>query len=89
MKKNILFCLMLFALTIPSLVIGQSTSGKIKKDIAKTLARFYAAAQQASTEGIMSLFDTSGSIMFVGGDSAEIWKGEAKIREHLDSMFPQ
>jgi ketosteroid isomerase-like protein len=36
----------------------------------------------------MSLFDNENSIMFIGGDSAEIWKGATKIREHLNSMFP-
>ena len=87
MKKGILLSLVL-SLSIPVLVSAQSETEKVKKEISKTLESFYSAAQKASTEEIISLFDTSPNIMFIGGDSAEIWKGADKIRGHLNSMFP-
>ena len=88
MKRIILFALFSFSLTIPNFVKGQSNQDKVKREITKTLESFYNAAQKGNTEGIMSLFDATSKIMFVGGDSAEIWEGAAKIREHLNSMFP-
>lgn len=88
MKKIILFSLMSCSLSFPSIVYGQQSSEKIKKEITQTLDSFYTAARKANTEGIMSLFDNSSNIIFIGGDSAEIWKGATKIRAHLNSMFP-
>jgi ketosteroid isomerase-like protein len=88
MKKVISSFLLLFCLTVPVLVSGQSGADKVKKEIYKTLNKFYSAAQKANTEALMSLFDTSTTIMFIGGDSAEIWTGQKKIREHLNSIFP-
>lgn len=37
---------------------------------------------------MMSLFDDSENIMFIGSDSAEIWKGKDQIKGHLNSIFP-
>ena len=88
MKKIILFFLFLFSLIIPNFVIGQSNQDKVKSEISKTLERFYKAAQEGNAEGIMSLFDSTSKVMFVGGDSAEIWEGTTKIRAHLNAMFP-
>jgi ketosteroid isomerase-like protein len=61
---------------------------KVKSEINLTLQRFNTAAQNSSTEKIMALFDESANIIFIGGDSAEIWKGSDQIRGHLNSIFP-
>ena len=67
----------------------QGSTDKTSDEIKQTLRLFNTAAQQANTEGIMKMFDATANIMFIGSDSAEIWKGEARIREHLNSIFPQ
>jgi uncharacterized protein (TIGR02246 family) len=72
-------------------LIGCSTPEKSSdpQGVSKLVAAFTTAAREGSTEGIMTLFDDSANIMFVGGDSAEIWKGKDQIRGHLQSMFPK
>jgi len=38
---------------------------------------------------MMSLFDDSENIMFIGSDSAKIWIGKDQISGHFDSIFPK
>jgi uncharacterized protein (TIGR02246 family) len=68
---------------------AQIISEKVKSEIYQTLQRFNTAAQNSNTEQLLELFDESANIMFIGGDSAEIWKGADQIRGHLNSIFPQ
>jgi ketosteroid isomerase-like protein len=77
-----------FSLTSASL-IAQGFSDKVKNEISEALNRFNAAAQNASTDQIMSLFDDSENIIFIGSDSGEIWRGSEQIRGHLNSIFPE
>jgi ketosteroid isomerase-like protein len=89
MKKHSLF-LLVFLFSVMSLSLhAQLNAEKVKSEINQTLQRFNTAAQNSNTEQIMTLFDESANIMFIGGDSAEIWKGADQIRGHLNSIFPQ
>jgi ketosteroid isomerase-like protein len=67
---------------------AQGFSDAAKNEITLALKKFNTAAQNASTEQMMKLFDDSENIMFIGSDSAEIWKGKDQIRGHLNSIFP-
>jgi uncharacterized protein (TIGR02246 family) len=69
-------------------VWSQHSPDRIKNEIAEALKLFNTAAQNANTDQMMSLFDNSENIMFVGSDSAEIWKGREQIKGHLNSIFP-
>jgi ketosteroid isomerase-like protein len=90
MKNSILFR---FAFLIGFSILlnpgsAQNASDRVKNEIAEALKLFNAAAQNANTDQMMALFDDSENIMFVGSDSAEIWKGQEQIRGHLNSIFP-
>jgi hypothetical protein len=89
MKKNI-FLQLVFLFSVMSLSLhAQVSSESVKGEIIQTLQRFNTAAQSSSTDQLMALFDKTANIMFIGGDSAEIWKGDDQIRGHLNSIFPQ
>jgi ketosteroid isomerase-like protein len=88
MKKNISLLLVLLFSVMSLSLPAQVNTEKVKSEINETLQRFNTAAQNSSTEQIMALFDESANIMFIGGDSAEIWKGADQIRGHLNSIFP-
>lgn len=68
---------------------AQNSSDIVKSEISETLNLFNNAAQNANTDQMMSLFDDSENIMFIGSDSAEIWKGKEQIKGHLNSIFPK
>ena len=91
MKKNTLLKLVLlmsFSIVVHSLP-AQVQSDKIKSEIMSALQLFNTCAQKANTDMMMSLFDDSENIMFIGSDSAEIWKGKDQIRGHFNSIFPK
>ena len=88
MKKSILLQLILLFSPISLALHAQIVSEKIKGEINQTLEHFNTAAKNSNTEQLMALFDDSANIMFIGGDSAEIWKGADQIRGHLNSIFP-
>ena len=54
----------------------------------KTHCRMHSFVTFAGKSSMMSLFDNSENIMFIGSDSAEIWKGWEQVRGHLNSIFP-
>jgi uncharacterized protein (TIGR02246 family) len=89
MKKNILLHLIFLFSAMSLSLHAQIISEKVKSEINQTLQCFNTAAQNSNTEQLMALFDESANIMFIGGDSAEIWKGADQIRSHLNSIFPQ
>ncbi len=81
---------MAFLFSVPVISLqAQSASEKVKGEIAEALKQFNTAAQNASTDQLMLLFDDTENIMFIGSDSAEIWKGHEQIRRHLNSIFPK
>jgi len=90
MKNSILlrFVFLLGFSIILNSVSAQNSSDKVKNEIAEALKLFNTAAQNANTDQMMSLFDDSENIIFVGSDSAEIWKGKEQIKGHLNSIFP-
>lgn len=89
MKKNT-FLQLVFLFSVMSMSLhAQVRSESVKGEIIQTLQRFNTAAQNSNTDQVMALFDKTSNIMFIGGDSAEIWKGEDQIRGHLNSIFPQ
>jgi ketosteroid isomerase-like protein len=67
---------------------AQDSPDKVKNEIMEALSQFNRAAQNANTDQLLGLFDNSDNIMFVGSDSAEIWKGRDQIKGHLNSIFP-
>lgn len=85
MRKTLMAMFVLCTMALPSL--AQSAKEE-NNGMLKTVKAFTDAAREGNTEKLMALFDDSPSIMFVGGDSAEIWKGKDAIRGHLNSMFP-
>jgi ketosteroid isomerase-like protein len=90
MNKKILLHLVLLIL-FPALYYpasAQAPSEKVKNEILEALKRFNTAAQNANTDQMMQLFDESENIMFIGSDSAEIWRGKDQIKGHLNSIFP-
>jgi uncharacterized protein (TIGR02246 family) len=91
MKNSILlrFAFLIGFSIIHYSVFAQNSSEKVKNKIAETLKLFNTSAQNANTEQMMSLFDDSENIMFIGSDSAEIWKGRDQIRGHLNTIFPK
>jgi hypothetical protein len=88
MKKSLLILLIFLSSAMTLSLLAQEISEKVKSEINQTLQSFNTAAQNANTEQLMALFDNSANIMFIGGDSAEIWKGQNQIRGHLNSIFP-
>jgi hypothetical protein len=79
--KGIIFHLLIFLFSVISLSLhAQVGAERVKDEIAQTLQRFNAAAQISNTDQLMALFDNASTIMFICGDSAEIWKGDDKIR---------
>jgi ketosteroid isomerase-like protein len=91
MKNSILFrlaVLIIFSVILYP-VSAQKSSDNIKSEIAEQLRLFNTSAQNANTDQMMSLFDDSENILFIGSDSAEIWKGRDKIKGHLNTIFPK
>jgi hypothetical protein len=89
MRRNILIQLVFLFSVMSFSLQAQVNSERVKGEIYQTLQRFNTAAQNSSTDQLMALFDEAENIMFIGGDSAEIWKGDHQIRGHLNSIFPQ
>ncbi|MEI6059888.1 MAG: nuclear transport factor 2 family protein [Bacteroidota bacterium] len=88
MKKHVLFQLIVLFSLMSSTLQAQVNDEKVKSEINQTLQLFNIAAKNSDTEQLLALFDESANIMFIGGDSAEIWKGADQIRGHLNSIFP-
>ncbi|MEI6575802.1 MAG: nuclear transport factor 2 family protein [Bacteroidota bacterium] len=89
MTKNILFQLVFlvpFSIFLSS-ASAQNSSGSVKNEISEALKLFNNAAKNANTDEMLSLFDDSENVMFIGSDSAEIWKGKEQIKGHLNSIF--
>ncbi|MEI7829934.1 MAG: nuclear transport factor 2 family protein [Prolixibacteraceae bacterium] len=88
MKRNILILLVFLLSEMSFSMQAQESTEKVKGEILQTLQHFNTAAQNSNTDQLMALFDKASTIMFIGGDSAEIWKGDDQIRGHLNSIFP-
>ncbi|MCX6230925.1 MAG: nuclear transport factor 2 family protein [Bacteroidetes bacterium] len=90
MIKNIILLklvfLILFSVSINSLFAQESTD-KIKNEISETLKSWNMAAKNADVNQAMSLFDTTATIILIGSDSGEVYKGKEQIKKWLGQLF--